>query len=79
MGREGRNTLTLQIIHDEPYNSFQAFGTNAVEAARDITKGPSGSIESSIHNVYHGLIGRNGHMGPGLISIPKESIRDRFL
>lgn len=54
--REGNVKIILQMINDEPYNSYASFASDS------LNPGPSGSLED-IHGNYHGLIGGGPSLG----------------
>jgi len=71
-GREGRSSLTLALIHSQPYGRLQTVASDFL-AEGDITLFSSraegrGSLEGSIHGNYHGLIGGPGHMGTPILA-----------
>lgn len=71
-GREGRNSLTLALLHSQPYGRLATVASDSL-ARGDITTFSSraegnGSLEGSIHGNYHNLIGGSGHMGTPILA-----------
>ncbi|OCL09432.1 Di-copper centre-containing protein [Glonium stellatum] len=56
--REEKIRMISAMLTDPSYGRFSAYGTNA-----QVTGGPSGSLEGSIHGEYHNKLGGDsGHM-----------------